>query len=102
MNEAEVLIRSMNKAGSQARAIATELYDRGLRNGRGQAFSPDMVEGYLRYLRVEDEKAPSVEQKAAKHSKDAEPIANPIPKVRMLRPWPLHTDFSPDNLNIKD
>jgi hypothetical protein len=103
MNEAEILIRSMGKDGKTARAIATELYDRGLRSKLGMAFTPAMVEGFLSYAGIDPvTTVASPRVNVSQYSKEAQPIAEPPKRPRMLRPWPLHTDYRPDNLLIRD
>jgi hypothetical protein len=121
MNDAEVLIRTMGEKGSSAKRIAEELYDRGMKNGFGRPYTAEMVDGYLRYTGLEEgclaarqrNKLSAAAVRAAtslgvtasaagRYSKEAEPIADPLPKVRMLRPWPMHTDFKPDELDVRN
>jgi hypothetical protein len=114
VNAAETLIRTMSKDGDTFSRIAEELYDRGLKNGLGRTYTASMVEGYLRFEGLEDEHLAAVAKRRPTpsaatevprmppYSKEAEPIYEPPRKVRMLRPWPAHTDYSPDNLNPRD
>jgi hypothetical protein len=122
MNQAEALIKCMIKTGSTAKAIAGELYGRGLKNGLGRTYTTAMIEGFLRYTGLDEQQleasalnrpappaptpAPIVvtpsPAKVSPYSKDAEPVSEAPRRLRMLRPWPLHTDYRPDNLKVRD
>ena len=121
MNELETIVKTLGNEGALPEAIARELNARGFRDRRKMPFTEAIVEGYMRALGIglvapeysapPADPDPSVDipgsglptepAQTSPYSKDAEPIGEPLPKIRMLRPWPLHTEFSPDNLNLK-
>jgi hypothetical protein len=125
VKEIELLIRSMHKDGKTPGAIATELHARGLKNNLGKFLTPDMVAGFLRHGAepsmpltkppavlpdlldgLGDEAYDFAEELPAKYRGGYDHIGGAVYERSylpgVLGEWPEHTDFRPDNLNVRD
>jgi len=120
MNPAETLIRTMATSGCSAKRIAEVLFDQDMRNDLGRTYTQAMVEGFLRYAKLDDVQlmaahknrlsqddstaapmAPAVGKDTGQSAPSEEEPVN-LKHPGMRREWPTDTDYRPDNLSVRD
>jgi hypothetical protein len=114
MTEIEALIKSLSKDGKSPRAISTELYERGMKNRAGKFLTSEMVEGFMRHgseigkppavfhddpLKALEDEAYPQPKKYGDYSRIGGPVYDKNFRSKQMRAWPLHTDFSPDEID---